>query len=172
MTPTGTLTDTGPLFALVDPKGQPQQHSRCQTLLPLQSLPLVSTWPCFSEAMYMTGKAGGWAMQKLVAEYVEVGMVRLHTPSEMETRRILVLMDRYQDRPMDLADASLIALAETLDYTRIFSIDSDFYVYRLADDSALEVVLEPVMHFFRTAGSYYGYCLSAYLLSRTRITRV
>ncbi|MGI4789538.1 MAG: hypothetical protein ACRYFS_11885, partial [Janthinobacterium lividum] len=33
-------------------------------------------------------------------------------------------------------------------------------------------ILEPVMHFFRTAGSYYGYCLSAYLLSRTRITRV
>ncbi|MGI4792057.1 MAG: hypothetical protein ACRYFS_24810 [Janthinobacterium lividum] len=39
-------------------------------------------------------------------------------------------------------------------------------------DDDERIRLEPVMHFFRTAGSYYGYCLSAYLLSRTRITRV
>ncbi len=49
-------------------------------------------------------------------------------------------MEQYRDRPMDLADASLIALAETAGYTRIFSIDSDFYIYRLADGPALQVV--------------------------------
>ncbi len=53
-------------------------------------------------------------------------------------------MEQYRDRPMDLADASLVALAETAGYTRIFSIDSDFYVYRLADGSALEVVPGPM----------------------------
>ena len=144
MTPDGTLTDTGPLFALVDPKGQPQQHVRCLALLPLQPLPLITTWACFSEAMHLTGKAGGWRMQKLVAEYVEVGMIHLHTPSEPETRRILALMEQYQNRPMDLADASLIALAEARGYQKVFSIDSDFYVYRLSDGSALEVVPGPM----------------------------
>jgi len=53
------------------------------------------------------------------------------------------LMEQYADRPMDLADASLIALAEAAGYTRIFSIDSDFYVYRLANGTALEVVPGP-----------------------------
>ena len=144
MTPDGTLTDTGPLYAMVDPKGQPRQYARCKALLPLQPLPLMTTWPCLSETMYLTGKNGGWHMQKLVAEYVEVGMVRLHTPSETETQRILALMDKYQDRPMDLADASLVALAEARGYQRVFSIDSDFYMYRLADGSALEVVPGPM----------------------------
>ncbi len=41
---------------------------------------------------------------------------------------------------MDLADASLIAAAEALSLKRIFTIDSDFYVYRLADGSSLEVI--------------------------------
>jgi len=32
---------------------------------------------------------------------------------------------------MDLADATLVALAEERQLTRIFSIDSDFYTYRV-----------------------------------------
>ena len=144
MTPEGALTDTGPLFALVDPKNQPEQFRRCVTTMLTLPVPLVTTWPCFSEAMYLAGRTNKWQMQQLIAELVSVGTLRLHTPSEAETARILALMAQYQDRPMDLADASLIALAETASYTRIFSIDSDFYVYRLADGTALEVVPGPV----------------------------
>ncbi len=144
MTPDGTLTDTGPLFAMVDPKGQPEQFVRCTAAMTTLPVPLVTTWPCLSEAMYLTGKRDGWRMQQLVAELVAVGTLRLHTPTEEETARILQLMKRYADRPMDLADASLIALAEAAGYTRVFSIDSDFYVYRLADGTALEVMPGPL----------------------------
>lgn len=144
MTPEGTLTDTGPLFAMVDPKGQPEQFARCTAAMTTLPVPLVTTWPCLSEVLYLTGKREGWQMQQLVAELVTVGTLRLHTPTEVETARILQLMERYADRPMDLADASLIALAETAGYTRVFSIDSDFYVYRLADGTALEVVPGPL----------------------------
>ena len=138
MTPEGTLTDTGPLFALVDPKGQPEPFARCSAAQITLPVPLVTTWPCLSEAMYLAGQRAGWQMQRLVAEMVSIGALRLHMPSEAETTRILQLMETYRDRPMDLADASLVALAETQGYTQIFSIDSDFYVYRLADGSALE----------------------------------
>lgn len=55
-----------------------------------------------------------------------------------------VLVEQYRDRPMHAADASLIAVAETRGYTQVFSVDSDFYVYRLADGTALEVVLGPL----------------------------
>jgi hypothetical protein len=49
-------------------------------------------------------------------------------------------MGRHQDTPMDLADASLVVVAESHALHRVFTTDSDFYVYRLADGSALEVV--------------------------------
>lgn len=142
--PDGTLTDTGPLFAMVDARGQPEQFARCTAAMATLPVPLVTTWPCFSEALYLTGKREGWQMQQFVAELVLVGTIRLHTPTEAETARILQIMERYADRPMDLADASLVALAETARYTRVFSIDSDFYVYRLADGTALEVVPGPL----------------------------
>ena len=50
------------------------------------------------------------------------------------------LMKKYQDRPMDLADASLIAIAESHSLRRVFTLDSDFHIYRLADGTALKAV--------------------------------
>lgn len=144
-TPEGSLTDTGPLFALADPKGQPEQFARCTVALSGLPLPLVTTWPCLAEAMHLTGRAGGWPMQQIVKELVTTDTIRLHVPNPVETWRTLELMEQYRDRPMDLADASLIALAEMRGDTRIFSVDSDFYVYRLADGRALEVVPGPYL---------------------------
>ena len=50
------------------------------------------------------------------------------------------LMAQYRDTPMDLADASLVAVAESRSMRRVFTVDTDFYIYRLVDGSALEVV--------------------------------
>lgn len=63
-----------------------------------------------------------------------------HTPTTAETTRMADLMSQYNDTPMDLADASLVAAAESQSLRRVFTFDRDFYVYRLADGSALEVV--------------------------------
>ena len=49
-------------------------------------------------------------------------------------------MEKYSDTPMDLADASLVAAAEGLGLHRIFTLDSDFQVYRINGSTAFEVV--------------------------------
>ena len=142
--PVGTLTDTGPLFALVDVQGQPEQYARCQALMPSLAVPLVTTWPCFTEALYLCHKRGRWPLQRLLWMLWDGGTVRIHVTTDTETARALELMEKYHDMPMDLADASLVALAETRGDGRVFSIDSDFYVYRLVDGSVLEVVPGPM----------------------------
>lgn len=50
------------------------------------------------------------------------------------------LMEQYQDIPMDIADASLVAAAESLRQTTIFTLDSDFFIYPLNDGRAFNVV--------------------------------
>lgn len=50
------------------------------------------------------------------------------------------LMEKYQDTPMDLADSSLVAIAESHSLSRVFTLDSDFRIYRLANGSVLEVI--------------------------------
>ena len=49
-------------------------------------------------------------------------------------------MAKYADVPMDLADATLVALAEERDENRIFTLDGDFRVYRLHGRRAFDIV--------------------------------
>ena len=51
-------------------------------------------------------------------------------------------MMKYADVPMDFADATLVALAEERDDTRILTLDSDFHVYRLHGRRRFSVVPE------------------------------
>lgn len=133
-----TLTDAGPLVALVDRKQK--RHESCFATLPTLSAPMVAPWPCFTEAMYLLHTIGGWPMQRLLWRYVSSGRLTLYAPSALEIIRAEVLMEKYRDTPMDLADAVLVAAAETLSLTRIFTLDSHFYAYRTADGRAFEVV--------------------------------
>ena len=64
----------------------------------------------------------------------------IHDADVAECKRMKVLMEQYKDTPMDLADASLVAAAESLRLRRIFTLDSDFYVYRIKDKDAFEVL--------------------------------
>jgi len=50
------------------------------------------------------------------------------------------LMEQYRDLPMDLADTSLVAVAEERRLDRIFTLDSDFHVYRLAGGRTFIVI--------------------------------
>jgi hypothetical protein len=52
-------------------------------------------------------------------------------------------MDRETDRPMDLADASLVALAEERGQRRVFTLDPGFAVYRFRGRQRFEVVPAP-----------------------------
>jgi len=91
---------------------------------------MLTTWPAFTEAMYLLGDAGGWRAQDALWDLVEQGHVEIAAPTE--SRRMRALMDKYQDQPMDLADASLVALAEERHLRDIFTLDRvDFQTYRI-----------------------------------------
>lgn len=133
------LTDTGPIVAILNRADQ--HHFRSVDVLSrLPAEPLLTTWVCFTEAMYLLGEAGGYYFQSTLWNMQLDGKLVLHELTARETGRMALLMSQYQDIPMDMADASLVAAAESLPERRVFTLDTDFYIYRLADDSALEIV--------------------------------
>jgi uncharacterized protein len=134
-----TLTDAGPLIALID-KGQSVAHQQCVEAQRSLRGPLLTTWPCFTEAMYFLGHLGGWRGQKTLWKSLNEGAVLVHTPTVAEVDRIQTLMEKYKDVPMDLADASIVALAEASGLKQVFTLDTDFYVYRIADKDSFDVV--------------------------------
>ncbi|HEY2410664.1 MAG TPA: hypothetical protein VGI40_00395 [Pirellulaceae bacterium] len=51
------------------------------------------------------------------------------------------LMERYRDLPMDLADATLVAVADNRGWRKVLTLDSHFFAYRCRDGSSLDIVL-------------------------------
>ncbi len=133
------LADTGPLIALLD--DDDKHHASCLAVLQsLPNAPLWTTWPCFTEGLYLLDNLGGYRYQERLWRMRQEGRLILLDITEAEADRMDALMKLYQNVPMDLADASLVAIAESRGIRRLFTIDSDFYIYRLADGSVLEVV--------------------------------
>ena len=134
-----TLGDTGPMVALID-RDDPH-HVRCVAMLAtLPPSPILTTWPCLVEAMYLLGRAGGIAAQDELWGFLADGLIAIHQPAPDEWGRMRQLMNRYRDTPMDLADASLVSAAEAVGTRRVFSLDRHFHVYRINDRDAFEVL--------------------------------
>lgn len=133
-----TLTDAGPLIAIID--ADEPDHEVCLETLDRVSLPLVTTWPAFTEAMYLLTRVGGLTGQRALWRLVHSGRLVLADLSPSAVDRSAKLMEQYADRPMDLADATLVAVAEERNDRRIFTLDSDFHVYRIRGRQRFEVV--------------------------------
>lgn len=139
-----TLCDTAPLVALFG-KDDPNR-TRYREIMSTLSTPPITTWACVAEAMHLLGKYGGHAAQDKLWAFIESGNLTIHEHSASECGRMRFLMRQYSDTRgthdsgSDLADASLVAAAETLQETRIFTLDSDFRVYRLHGREAFKIV--------------------------------
>ena len=120
------LTDTGPLVAILSRTDA--YHRVCVAALQELTAPMVTTWPVMTEAFYLLEDAGGEAQAALI-ELVVKGRIAVYDITD--AARLLDLVRKYADRPMDLADGSLVLLAEQLQLYRVFTLDqTDFRVYR------------------------------------------
>ena len=92
---------------------------------------LVTTWPVVTETCHLLLRhLGGAAQRSFLQAWIDGGFV-IQELGEGDAPRLVRLMKDYADLPMDLADASLVVLAERLGDGRIFSTDErDFRTYR------------------------------------------
>lgn len=121
------LVDAGPLIGLFDPRDA--DHARCRDVLASLTERLVTTSPVLTEAFYLLDPPSRGAVA--LREFLRDAGVTLWPVDEERLPRVLDLMEQYEDHPMDFADASLVAAAESLRTTTIFTLDrKDFATYR------------------------------------------
>lgn len=137
------LIDTGPAVALID-EDDPN-HARCTQALATLSpdTTLLTTWACLTEAMYLLHRAGGHPAGEKLWRFIERGLIMLAELDSEAAGRCRHLMGKYRTIPCDLADATLIVLAEMTGTHRIFTIDGHFYVYRTSSGNAFDVFPGP-----------------------------
>ncbi|MBN9387827.1 MAG: PIN domain-containing protein [Chloroflexi bacterium] len=134
------LCDAGPLIALLD-KSQPGEvRAKCRAVLPQLAPPLVTTWPSFNEALYLTQKIGGRSLQQLLRRFEKEGILEIYPLTRPDITRIEALREEYKNLSIDTADASLIVAAEVLGLTRIFTFNENFRFYKINGTQPFEII--------------------------------
>ena len=125
--PNTILVDAGPLIALFDKDDR--YHLEMKEFVRNGKYKFVTTTAVMTEVSHMLDFSTKAQIHFL--EWVMREGVILHEITQDDISRILELCLKYEDLPMDFADATLVVAAERTGMRTIISIDSDFDVYRL-----------------------------------------
>lgn len=132
------IVDSGPLIALFNKKDK--YHVTILKYLKKFNGRLKTTWIVVSEVMHLLSFSV--EVQLNFLEWIaREGLIVEDIKSE-DMEYLIKRIKKYSDLPMDLADASLMCLAERENIKQVLSIDSDFDIYRTLKGKSLENVLK------------------------------
>lgn len=89
---------------------------------------MLTCEPVLSEAGFILKRLGG--NPSAVPALVEKGVLKVGFSVQEQAAYLRVLMERYSEVPMSLADACLVRMTEVLEDTAVMTFDSDFRIYR------------------------------------------
>jgi len=134
------IADTGYWVALFNRADR--HHARARTVSQALRERLVTTWPVLTEVTHLLVWRGHGELARRFLERCFTGAVEVFDLDDEARPRVTELMRRYAALPMDLADASLVILAERLGHGRILSTDRrDFESYRWKNRHPFENLL-------------------------------
>lgn len=134
--PHQAIVDTGVLVALIDRRDR--YHAWVTEHLTQIVPPLLTCEAVISETWFLLQrvKNGRETLLKLLDRRQVV--VQFDLDSELAT--VVALMTRYQSVPISLADAELVRMAEIYANSSVFTLDSDFQIYRKNRDRPIPLL--------------------------------
>ena len=129
------IIDTGYLVALFSKKDQ-FHEAALKIKSQIENKIWMTTWPVITETCHLL-------QSPQIITLCERKVLNLFELRWEHFARIKKLMTKYEELPMDLADASLVILAEELGHGNIVSTDHrDFKTYRFKDHSPFRNLLQ------------------------------
>jgi predicted nucleic acid-binding protein len=130
------IVDTGPLVAFLDRAEQnhPWAVEQIDELQP----PLLLCEPVLAEAMHLLARFPRG--QDALLGLLENGALRIAFRIEEHIPALRKLHQKYRDRPMSLADACIVRMAEIHDLYAVLTLDSDFTIYRKHGQEPLSLI--------------------------------
>jgi len=133
------LVDAGPLVAVASRTDQ--AHDRCVELLSSVPRPLVVPVLVVSEAAHLIERHVGAHTERSLANAFRAGELVVEPIEPSDWDRISELVDTYDDLPLGIVDASVVALAERLKVTTLATLDrKHFSVVRPKHCDAFKLV--------------------------------
>jgi predicted nucleic acid-binding protein len=135
--PAGILLDAGPLVALLSRNDT--NHARARRLFAECLPPFRCCEAVLAEACFLMRTVHSAGPAEIVA-LGHRGLYAIAIAIENHWANIEVLLRKYADRPISLADASLIRCAEIHEEPRVLTFDDDFHIYRWARNRKFHVL--------------------------------
>jgi predicted nucleic acid-binding protein len=136
------LIDTGYWCALANSKDK--HHQQAVSVGKTLKEDPITTWPVIAETCHLVQRELGASAASNFIKMLQENEVDIFTIETVHLPLIQRLMQKYADLPMDLADASLVILAEKLGHGRILSTDQrDFKTYRWKNHKPFQNILLP-----------------------------
>jgi uncharacterized protein len=131
------IVDTGPLVAMLV---RTDAHhgwtvDRLRELRP----PFLTCEPVLAEVAHLVGKVSH-GVERFV-DLLMSDLLRVEFDLAAERAAVGRLLRKFTDRPMSLADACLVRLAELNDRASVLTIDGDFSVYRKHGRRAIPLIV-------------------------------
>ncbi|MGI0480777.1 type II toxin-antitoxin system VapC family toxin [Geminocystis sp. CENA526] len=112
------IADTGFFLALFNSKDK--YHLKAQSVLYNFTESLIATHPVITETCYLlVTKGGGIKQECQFLKDIAEDAFKIFELKYQHFHRMALLINQYQNLPMDYADASLVVLAEELNEGRI-----------------------------------------------------
>jgi len=131
------LLDTGPLVSFL--ASGVRHHAWVVDQWKHLCPPLLTCEPVLTEAAFLLKRDGRDA--DALFELLGRGVTRIALSVQEQHADVRALMLRYRNRPMSLADACLVRLSETHATGRVFTLDSDFHIYRRHGNKVIPVLM-------------------------------
>lgn len=136
------LVDAGPIIAFFNQDDD--WHERILQFYSTCTDELITTLPVITEAIW--NLRGHERVQNELYRQVEEGAYVLATLTASDFRRIAELNAKYKGQKPDLADLSLVVVAERLNLSRVLTIDRrDFAIYRRYGNQPFEQAEIPTL---------------------------
>jgi hypothetical protein len=124
------IIDTG-FFVALHTKKDRYYKNALQVCEQIKNRKWITTWPVITETCHFFIQKGNTQAVLMLINMLENGLLELFHLEKKHFSSIKTLMLKYEDLPMDLADASLVILADELNSGDIVSTDQrDFKTYR------------------------------------------
>ena len=134
------LADTGFFVALANRNDT--FHRQAQQQLKILTEPLITTYAVIIETSYLLYERSGQVAQFKFLQQLTTDSIQILNFKNNHLERAIKLMQQYANLPMDLADASLVVLAEELKESRILTTDiRDFSIYRYLVNQSFTLLL-------------------------------
>jgi predicted nucleic acid-binding protein len=132
-----TIIDSGPLIALFD--SNDKYHKQVLAFMQSFQGELITTWAVVTEVSHMLDF--NLNVQIDFLRWIELGGISIYDLNKKDLTEIIKMMSKYTNVPMDLADSSLMLVAQNHNIKNIISIDSDFDIYRMLKKQSLNNLL-------------------------------